>query len=166
LVKAWVNQYLHFGNTTTSRVEVIYAVLKEYLKRLDLNIFEVWKTIKLALFNQLTELKSNQAKQQIRTPLELSRALYSSVYGWVSYEALRKVDEQRRLLVNKLPPYTGSFTRSFGLPCAHLLKDLLEQDKPFQLQHFHSQWHIQRTDTPQFLLEPRQRIDPIATKST
>jgi len=40
LVQAWVDQHLHFGNITTSRVEGIHAVLKEYLKRSDLNLFE------------------------------------------------------------------------------------------------------------------------------
>ncbi len=102
LVKAWVDQYLHFGNVVTSRVEGIHGVLKEYLKRSDLNLFEVWKAIKLALFNQLAELKANQAKQQIRTPTELSKALYSSIYCWISHEALRMVEDQRKRLA-RLP---------------------------------------------------------------
>ena len=32
IVKAWVNQATHFGNTATSRVEGIHALLKTYLK--------------------------------------------------------------------------------------------------------------------------------------
>lgn len=62
LVKAWVDQSTHFGNTATSRVEGIHALLKSYLRRSTFDLFEAWKAIQLALLNQLSELKSNQAK--------------------------------------------------------------------------------------------------------
>ncbi|RJE17447.1 transposable element tc3 transposase, partial [Aspergillus sclerotialis] len=78
LVKAWVDQSTHFGNTATSRVEGIHALLKSYLRRSTFDLFEAWKAIQLALLNQLSELKSNQAKQQLRIPLELSGALYGA----------------------------------------------------------------------------------------
>ena len=141
LVKAWVDQHPHFGNVVTSRVEGIHALLKSHLKKSTLDLFEAWKTIKHALLNQLAELRSNQAKQQIRTPIELSGALYSTVRGWVSHEALRKVEEQRKLLTKKDPPpspnCTNSLSRSQGLLCVHTLKALLDQDQVLRLEHFH-----------------------------
>ena len=94
IVKAWVDQSTHFGNTATSRVEGIHALLKSYLKRSTFDLFDTWKAIQLALLNQLSELQSNQAKQQLQIPLELSNVLYGTVRGWVSHEALRKVEEQ------------------------------------------------------------------------
>jgi hypothetical protein len=169
LVKAWVDQHPHFGNVVTSRVEGIHALLKEHLKTSTLDLFEAWKAVKHALLNQLAELKSNQAKQQIRMPIELSGSLYSAVRGWVSHEALRKVEEQRKLLTENLrllPNCTGSFSRSQGLPCVHILESLLEQNQVLQLEHFHPHWHLNRDGTPQFLLEPRQRIDPVSITST
>ncbi|KJZ70634.1 hypothetical protein HIM_09954 [Hirsutella minnesotensis 3608] len=133
LVKAWVDQHTHFGNTATSRVEGIHALMKSHLKKSTLDLFEAWRAIKNALLNQLSELRSNQARQQIRVPIELSSALYGAVRGWVSHEALRKVEEQREMLNSRdLPPRricTGSFTRSQGLPCMHAIKELLEQGK-------------------------------------
>lgn len=107
LVKAWVNQHLHFGNVVTSRVEGIHSLLKSYLKKSTLDLFDAWKAIKHALLNQLAELKSNQAIQQLRIPVEFLKFLYSAVHSWISYEALRRVEEQRKLLVNNnlpLPP--------------------------------------------------------------
>jgi hypothetical protein len=40
LVRAWVDQSSHFGNTATSRVEGIHALLKSYLKRSTFDLFE------------------------------------------------------------------------------------------------------------------------------
>ncbi|KAM0742702.1 hypothetical protein ACQRIT_002879 [Beauveria bassiana] len=63
------------------------------------------------------DLYKEKLVKQIRTPIELSGTLYSSIRGWVSHEALRKVEEQRkRLLKNGLPDCTGVFTATFGLP--------------------------------------------------
>jgi len=89
--------------------------------------------------------------------------LYSAVRGWVSYEALRRVEEQRKLLSRKTPPppviCTGVFTRSYGLPCLHKVKDLLEERQPLLLEHFHPHWHLQRNGTPQLLLEPLTQLE-------
>ena len=166
LVAAWVDQQAHFGNTATSRVEGIHALLKSYLKRSTFDLFEAWKAIRLALNNQLSELQSNQAKQQIRTPLELDKALYRAVIGWVSYEALRKVEKQRQLQWKDPPPSspcTGTFTRVYGLPCVHVLT--LRQGEPLLLEDFHSHWRLIRDGAPLHLLEPRQRIEPIRARS-
>ncbi|RKK64955.1 hypothetical protein BFJ69_g16558 [Fusarium oxysporum] len=93
LVRAWVDQHTHFGNVATSRVEGIHALLESHMKKSTLDLFEAWRAIKHALLNQLSELKSNQTKQQTRTPIELSGSLYDTVRGWVSHEAPRKVEE-------------------------------------------------------------------------
>ena len=167
LVAAWVDQQAHFGNTATSRVEGIHALLKSYLQRSTFDLFEAWKAIRLALINQLSELRSIQAKQQIRTPLELDKAIYRAVQGWVSHEALRKVEEQRQLQWKDPPPSptcTGTFTRIYGMPCVHALTR--RQGEPLLLEDFHSHWRLIRDGTPLYLLEPRRRIEPKATKSS
>ena len=162
LVKAWVDRHLHFDNVVTSRVEGIHWLLKSHLKVSTLDLFEAWRSIKHALLNQLAELKSNQAKQHTRTPIELSRVLYGAVRGWVSHEALRKVEQQRKLLFSRdplpSPTCTGSFTQSQGLPCVHKLECLLAQDQTLQLEDFHPHWHLHRKDSPQPLLEHRQFV--------
>jgi hypothetical protein len=167
LVKAWVDQHPHFGNVVTSRVEGIHGLLKSHLKKSTLDLFEAWRAMKHALLNQLAELRSNQASQQMRIPIELSGSLYSAIRGWISHEALRKVEEQRKLLLKEdLPSCTGAFSRSHGLPCAHTLKALQEQDQVLRLEHFHTHWHLNRHGIHQLLLEPRHRYDRIAASST
>lgn len=169
LVKAWVDRHLHFDNVVTSRVEGIHWLLKSQLKVSTLDLFEAWRSIKHVLLNQLAELKSNQDKQHTRTPIELSGVLYGAVRGWVSHEALRKVEQQRKLLFSRdplpSPTCTGSFTQSQGLPCVHKLECLLAQDQTLQLEDFHH-WHLHRKDSPQPLLEPRRRIDPVIASSS
>ena len=160
LVAAWVNQQAYFGNTATSRVKGIHALLKSYLQRSTFDLFEALKSIRLALNNQLSELRSNQAKQQIRTPLELDKTLYRDVQGWVSHEALRKVEEQRQLQWKNPPASprcTGTFTRVYGLPCVHVLTS--REGQPLLLDDFHSYWRLIRNGAPLYLLEP-QRITP------
>ncbi|KAG6980171.1 Misshapen-like kinase 1 [Fusarium oxysporum f. sp. albedinis] len=162
LVKAWVDQHLHFGTVVTSRVEGIHSLLKSYLNTSTLDLFEAWGAITRAVTNQVHQLQSNQAQQQLRQPIELRIALYSAVQGWVSFEALRKVEEQRKRLLDKnfpLPRCTGVFMRTLGLPCAHLLQTLQEQGKVLLLDHFHKHWHLKRSGQQQLLLEPRARID-------
>jgi hypothetical protein len=167
LVKSWVDQHPHFGSVVTSRVEGIHALLKSHLKKSTLDLFEAWRAIKQALANQLAELRSNQAKQHLRMPIELSGSMYSIVRGWISHQALRKVEEQRKRSLQKdMPPCTGIFSRSHGLPCAHKLKELEEQDQTLGLEHFHKQWHLCRRGSPQLLREPRRQFDRVAAQSS
>jgi hypothetical protein len=170
LVKAWVDTHPHFGNVVTSRVEGIHALLESHLKKSTLDLFEAWKAIKNALLIQLAELRANQASQQIRTPIELSGPLYSGVRGWVSLEALRKVEEQRKLLLRGSgllsTRCTGVFTQSLGFPCVHKVEAMLAENKIPQLEDFYSHWHSARRSTAPFLFEPRRRINSATITSS
>jgi len=68
--------------------------------------------MKHVFFNQLVELESHQARQQIRSPIELSASLYSKVPGLISHKAVIQVEEQRKLLAGKdlpmMPTSLGS----------------------------------------------------------
>lgn len=171
LARPWIDQHTHFGVVVTSRVGGIHALLKAYLKRSTFDLFEVWRSMKLAISNQLRELDANQAKQCIRTPINLMHWLYTPVHGWISYEALRKVEEQYQLL-QKTPPIspfcTGGFKKVYGLPCVHDIEELLLEGQSLKLEHFHQHWHLKRKNTPisLHLLEPRRRFDPVSARSS
>ena len=98
LVKAYVDKYPHFENVVTSRGEGIHQLVKAHLRSSQLDLFEAWRSIKRAVRNQVASLHDNQAKQRLRTPIELAGKLYDIIRGWVSHEALRKVEDQRKLL--------------------------------------------------------------------
>ena len=164
-IKAWVNQHLHFEQYVTSRCEGIHRLIKSHMNNSQADLFEAWRIIKLVLSNQLTELEANQARQYISTPLRLSGILYSNICGWISHEALHKIHAQQERLLKECAPCTGAFNRTLGLPCAHTLQGLLKQNQPLQLSHFHSHWRLQRSGTPQLIIEPRKQFDYLTAKS-
>lgn len=174
LVKAWVDQHMHFGNAVTSRVEGIHALLKSYLKTSKFDLFDVWRIIKHAVENQLAELQATQARQQMRKQLgHAGRDFFSNVYGWVSHEAIKRVDDQRRLLTEGgptrplSPRCTGTFTRTYDLPCAHQIKTMQLQNRCLQLDDFHQQWHLRRNEPrPQPILEPNRVESSIRASAT
>jgi hypothetical protein len=111
-------------------------------------------------------LEALQAAQQIRYPSELSGFLFDNVRGFVSHEAMRKIMQQRKLLVLNAHPCTGSFTTSLGLPCAHSLQPLLQREEPLQLRHFHQHWRLRRQGNPRVIIQPRRVSDSITITST
>jgi hypothetical protein len=168
-VKAWVRNTLHFGQTTTSPAEGIHNLLKRHLNNNQADLFECWRHIKRAVDNQLESLHDSLAYDNINEPtiqsIRLSRPLFGTVTGWVSHEALLKVEKQAERLKSSIPICTGTFTRSFGLPCAHTLEPLLRNGLHLQLSHFHSHWHLQRPGAPLLLIEPRRVFDRLADRS-
>lgn len=151
--------FYNIGHLTNSlRVEGIHSLIKSHIKRSTFDLFDAWQAIKHAVVNQLKELRQLRASQQLRAPLDISGVTFEAVRGRVSYQALRKVQEQRQLLSK---PFKGrcsqSFTSSYGLPCAHALKELEDEKQSLLLKHFHPHWYLQRhAPETQPLLEPRR----------
>lgn len=145
-----------------SRVEGIHALIKSHIKKSTIDLFEAWRLIKQAVINQVSELKHTRACQCSRTPLDLSNKVFEAVRGLVSYQALRKVKEQLELLSRpSLAPCYGLFTSSYGLPCAHALKRLLEAQENLSLDHFHPHWHLKRSQqlSQKVILQPLQSAE-------
>jgi hypothetical protein len=66
----------------------------------------------------------------------LAGGLFNVLHGWISHEAMKKVKGQLKLLDKKDPlassVYTGAFTRSYGLPCAHRIRRCKTETKVFE----------------------------------
>ncbi|KAG6997439.1 hypothetical protein FocnCong_v015147 [Fusarium oxysporum f. sp. conglutinans] len=140
------------------RAEGIHSLIKSYIKTSTFDLFDSWQAMRHAVTNQLKELNHIRASQQIRTPLDISGGMFEAVQGWVSHQALRKVQEQRKLaLASPQAPCSQSFTSSHGLPCSHTLKRLEEEQRSLLLDHFHPHWNLKRgADRPRPILEPRR----------
>ena len=80
---------------------------------------------------------------------------------------MRKVEEQRKLLIQMDPPlstYIKTFSQVYRLPCLYTLNTLA--GSPLLLSHFYTHWHLQREGNPQFFLKPRQLIEPVRVQSS
>jgi hypothetical protein len=80
------------------------------------------------LIGQHIEHKAAIESNKIRTPHANNNAFYAQLLGRVSYYALGKLRDQRYRLqhLDRLPKYTGLFTSFMGLPCAHIMKERIE----------------------------------------
>lgn len=157
LIKTWIDQSIHFKNTVISCIEEIHALLKSYLRQSTFDLFNIWKTIQLALLNQLSELQSNQARQQLQISLKLSSNLYEAVWNWISHEVLQKIEEQWKLLFKKDQlACTDVFSWVYELSCLHILNTI---QGTLLLNHFYSHWHLKHDEASQLFLESCQCIE-------
>jgi hypothetical protein len=141
----------------TSRVEGIHSLLKSYLNHSVCDLFTAWKAISNAVTNQIRSLRMGSAQQGMKTPLDITNAIYEQVRSWVSFHALRQVQAHRNSLGILERRCTGLFTSSLGLPCAHRIRELQTAGQRLSLDDFDPHWHLNRGITPRRpLLEPRR----------
>ncbi|CAG8532717.1 14492_t:CDS:2 [Cetraspora pellucida] len=168
-VTAWTNLYLHLGTTVTSRIEDAHSTLKAYLQVSTEDLYYIHTTISLAVTNQKKEIDAMVASERIHVPLfALNNPLYSNIRGKVSTFALKKINEQCQktncaITEKPLPPCTGSFSKTMGLPCAHTIS-LLENDQALildnalqsllqNLQKRYQEWLKSQQETAQVTLD-------------
>jgi hypothetical protein len=86
LVKAWTDQYLHFGIRVTSRAEGAHAYIKRYLggKKTKGDLYSSWLLIEAAIINQITAISTRTSIQQDRAPLNIDKKLYQGCFGVVT----------------------------------------------------------------------------------
>ncbi|CAI9095453.1 OLC1v1031407C1 [Oldenlandia corymbosa var. corymbosa] len=82
-VHAWTNTYLHFGNTTTCRVESAHKLLKEWLCIPNASFETVWHRVHMLLETQLTQIRQlveelDAAKEPIQR--EITRLMYNKLH--------------------------------------------------------------------------------------
>ena len=57
-------------------------------------------------------------------------------------ELLLKAHRHNPSIADPLPACTNSFTKQFGLPCAHRIKDVLFRNEPLDYMMAHKHWHL------------------------
>jgi histone-lysine N-methyltransferase SETD2 len=59
VAKAWTNEIIHFGKTTTNRAKSVHGVLKKYLPDGNSDFMKVWETCEKMLGNQFSDIKTS-----------------------------------------------------------------------------------------------------------
>jgi hypothetical protein len=182
-VDAWTKQYLHFGNTVTSRIEGAHARLKGYLHVGTHDLFSAFRAIRQAWENQHQNHAADESSERIRRPHELNNPFYDSVARKISKHALMLAQDQRKLALvaikawNALPlaarpsrasilpesECTGTFRRVYGIPCKHEIAGRESLGQGLRMDDFHTQWWLQgRLPLPAVPAAiPEHGIDPL-----
>ncbi len=93
--------------------------------------------------------------QHDRIPVDIDEKLYQGCFGVITWHALRLVQRHLESISLPLQPCTGSFTRSMGLPCAHIC-DIKRATGGLIPSDFHKHWYWERESTLRPLLDPLQ----------
>ena len=152
-MSAWIDKALNLGIRTTGRVEGTHALLKKQLESSELTLDLVVDNIRVITDKQLQALTQLQGVQRNSFPLDAPGNISGAVHNFLSHKAVHHTMEQVSLAENEsLPPCTGLYRRSMGLPCAHELRN--RQERMLQLSSFHEQWHLQCAGNTPLLPDP------------
>ncbi|XP_060969793.1 protein FAR1-RELATED SEQUENCE 6-like [Cannabis sativa] len=142
-VSAWTNLVMHFGTTTTNRVESAHAKLKRYLRSSQGNFETSWSTIHNLLELQHTEIKASFEKSLTTVQHNFKPTLFKELRGFISRCALDKVFQE-----SKRGDWVGFdihacgcvIRRTHGLPCAHEINEYQLEGRAIPLACINSYW--------------------------
>ncbi|XP_073225757.1 PKS-NRPS hybrid synthetase cheA-like [Cicer arietinum] len=120
-VETWTNRVMHFGNTTTQRVESVHWSLKRILQDSIGDICNVWETINSMIVLQHSEIIASFENSIIQKVHRHSNRLYANLHGVVSKNAIDHIaaefDRMKYVGIDKFE-CRCTVRRTHGLPCA------------------------------------------------
>jgi hypothetical protein len=148
----------NFAKLTLCRAESCHAYLKRWLggKKTKGDLLTTWTAIELAVNLQIKNITRTTNLSRDKVPLNIDRKLYQGTFGVITWYTLQRV-QQHRDTFDASKPCTGTFTRSMGLPCAHLCN---KQMGTYGLvpTDFSTHWYWDGSNTIPPLIEPRTII--------
>jgi hypothetical protein len=140
-----------------TRCESSHKYIKRYLggKKTKGSLFTAWQKIEASIRDQLMDVETLAACKHRTSPLDIDRTVFRPVFGVVTWYAIRRVIAHCESMKHPLKPCTGTFTRSMGLPCAHVV-DERKALGGLRLQDFNGHWFWDRNDPRVPLREPRR----------
>jgi len=93
-VAGYINDWMHFGTSSTSRVEGNHHVIKSYLRLGSLDLLLVLNRLTIMLANQMVELNTEMCRQQVVVPHHLNQDIFRDLHFKVSLFAMDKVHAQ------------------------------------------------------------------------
>jgi hypothetical protein len=93
-VACYIDEFPHFGNASTLRVEGNHHVIKSYLRVGTLHLLTLTKQLGLMLANQCVELNAAIEKQRVHKAHQFSHSCFKDLIYKVSDFALDKLLQQ------------------------------------------------------------------------
>ncbi|CAK8536513.1 unnamed protein product [Lathyrus sativus] len=142
-VEAWINRLLHFGNTTTNRVESAHWKLKQMLGNSIGDMVKCWEAMNDNLKLQLGNIRASFQKSFYEVEHAHVSPFYNNLRGSVSRDALRRIAEELKRV-----DYVGTnkekcrctLRTTYGLPCACELTGYRIDGIPIPIEVVHVHW--------------------------
>ena len=166
-VLCYIKEIRHFGSATTSRVEGNHHVLKSYIKLGNYHPLDVVKRLTLLWKNQIAEINKEIARQKLVVCRRHNIPLLTPLLKRVSLVALDMILDQTTKPVDEDKPCGRKLSGTFGVPCSHQLRIMIENEQSVSYECIDAQW---RLDVPlpvpmpivstlsQQVLKPRKAI--------
>lgn len=149
LVAFKVDQYMHFNQKATSRVEGQHSKFKKYIRVSTKDLVAVLVNLEQSVEDSVRKIKHINNKQANSVPLAHRKsARLSKLTGKVAHHVLSVMEEQLRKALHALsnpmedlPPCSRRLRTVMDLPCAHELMTL-HPDSPIPLEMIGLQWRL------------------------
>ncbi|XP_065864423.1 uncharacterized protein [Euphorbia lathyris] len=143
-VVAWTKNFLHFGNTTTCRVESEHASLKQWLNTSTGSLDTVWKKVHKQIEAQASHIRYMLEQSRLRKGVSYSGFPFNHLVCKVShyYTQLTNVELARmRSLSHEVNARCGCVLRtSHQIPCACEIKQAYESGDMISVERVHVFW--------------------------
>jgi len=146
-ISAWADEYLHLGETNTSRVEGSHSLLKRYLQTSTGDLKTMVERCSMAIEEQRSAHDRAIGFETANLPHTFSHAIFSQVVCKVSRYCLKIVNREFKFAIQarqgvQRPPCTGKLQRTMALPCEHQLLDFLTACEPIPMSSIGKHWWI------------------------
>lgn len=171
---AWTSLHRHYGTISTSPVEGMHKVLKDYLMTSRGDLLRVVDRIREMVHNQYSRYQKSIASAQMSVKFRHMTSnlpcLPADIHGIITPPAIELIRQQYMLCQqHSRKPCTGSFKKTYGLPCSHMLQSIRGLGRKLDLTHFDDDhWRYQRRQGLSITIIPRPNqhvIEPLVVQS-
>ena len=142
-VVAWASHFPHLRNLNTSRVESGHAFIKIFISTSSGDLLSVWKSLCHAVDHQIAHVHEGIGKDSIKTLTNIPRSFFR-LPPKISKHAILEAQKQFKILEKKdlTEPCSRTFYKGSGIPCSHMIGQLLEERGDLEAEDFHPQWRL------------------------
>ncbi|KAH6583609.1 hypothetical protein BASA60_001364 [Batrachochytrium salamandrivorans] len=146
----------------TEPIEGNHFVIKRILGIVNNDLLTVFNKIRLLLDTQFTELNTKMELEKSSLAHRHSLDFMKSLVKKISKHALDKMLDQYKKLadMDDSDECTGLFQTSIGVPCRHEIKRHIEENRRFNIDDIHCQWHLH---APPAVLPVAVRVEPFSS---
>ncbi|XP_076916955.1 PKS-NRPS hybrid synthetase cheA-like [Bidens hawaiensis] len=142
-VSVWIDQNLHFGNTTTNRVEGAHALLKKHLLTHNSPIDKFVDVVVRIVTRQQGAIKETFEQSSKKTINHHNVPLFNELRRHVSHDALELLCEEL-VRIDRLQQYGSEcgcrIHTSCGLPCVCILSKYLNSGQAIPVESIDIFW--------------------------